>query len=89
MYVFKGQLVNTIFSIVVVQSLSCVWLFWDPMDYSLPVSSVYGISQARILERVAIFFSRGSSQPQDQTHVSCIGRRILYHWATWKAHNYH
>ena len=86
MYVFEGQLVNIIFSIAVVQSLSCVWLFWDPMDYSLPSSSVYGISQARILERVAIFFSRGSSQPQDQTHVSCIGRRILYHRATWEAH---
>ena len=36
------------------QSLSCVWLFCDPMDCSLPGSSVYGISQARILEWVAI-----------------------------------
>ena len=42
------------------------------MDYSLPGSSVHGISQARILERVAIPFSRGSSQPRDQTRVSCI-----------------
>ena len=44
-------------------------------------SSVHGISQARILEWVAIPFSRGSSWPRDQTRVSCgssIGRRILY-----------
>ena len=40
---------------------------------------------ARILELVAISFSRGSSWPRDQTHVSCIGRRILYLWDTWKA----
>ena len=49
----------------------------DPMDYSLPGSSVQGILQARILEWVAISSSRGSSQPRDQTYisyVSCIGR---------------
>ena len=42
--------------------------------------------QARILEWVAIFSSRGSSQPRDWTcifHVSCIGRQVLYHWHTW------
>ena len=44
-------------------------------------SSVHGISQVRMLEWVAIYFSRGSSQPRDGTHVSCIGRQILYHWA--------
>ena len=42
------------------------------MDCSLPGSSVHGISQARILECVAISFSRGSSQPRDWTRVSCI-----------------
>ena len=42
------------------------------MDYNLPGSSVYGISQAKILEWVAVFFSRGSSQPRDQTQVSHI-----------------
>ena len=52
------------------------------MDCSLPGSSVHGISQARILEWVAILFSRGSFWPRDQTRVSCIGRRILYCWAT-------
>ena len=44
---------------------------WDPMDCSLPGSSVNGIFQARVLEWAAIAFSRGSSQPRDQTQVSC------------------
>ena len=51
-----------------------------PMDCSPRGSSVQGISQPRMLEWVAISYSRGSSQPRDQTHVSCvscIGRRIL------------
>ena len=55
------------------------------MDCSLPGSSIYGILQARMLEWVAMPFSRGSSQPRDQTHVSCIGRWILYHRATREA----
>ena len=45
-------------------------------------SSVHGILQARILEWVVISFARGPSQPRDQTHVSCIGRQVLHHWAT-------
>ena len=53
--------------------------FCDPMDCHPPGSSVHGILQARILEWVAIFFSKWSSQPSDQTQVSCIGRWILYH----------
>ena len=48
-------------------------------------SSIYGISQARIPECVAIYFSWGSSRSRDQTSFSCIGRRILYHWATREA----
>ena len=44
----------------------------NPMDCSLPGSSVHGISQARILEQVAISFSRGSFWPRDWTHISCI-----------------
>ena len=55
------------------------------MDYSLTDSSVRGISQARILERVAISFSRGSSRPRDRTHVFGIGRPVLYHRATREA----
>ena len=60
----------------------------DPMDCSLPGSSVHGIFQARILEWVVISFPRGSSGPRNQTHVSCvccIGRRIPYHCAMWEA----
>ena len=52
------------------------------MECSLPGSSVHEILQARMLEWVAISFSRGSSQPRDQTRVfciSCFGRWILYH----------
>ena len=49
----------------------------DPMDCSLLGFSLHGILQARILEWVAISFSRGASQPRDQTWVSCIaGRRL-------------
>ena len=44
----------------------------NPMDYSLPHSSVHRILQARILEWVAIPFSRGSSRPRDWSHVSCV-----------------
>ena len=44
-----------------------------------------GILQVRILEWVAISFSRGSSQPRDRTWASCLGRWILYHWATSEA----
>ena len=47
------------------KSLSHVRLFCDPMDCSLPVSSVYGLLQARILEWVAISFPRGSSPPRE------------------------
>ena len=56
------------------------------MNSSPPGSSVRGISQARILEWVAISFSRRSSQPRGWTHLSCIGRWILYHWANTGAH---
>ena len=50
------------------------------MDCSLPGSSVHRIFQARILEWVAIPYSRGSSQPRDQiSYVHCSGRGILYH----------
>ena len=67
---------------VVSNSFATLW------DCSSPGSSVHGISQARILEWVAISFSKGSSWPWDRTQVSCIsciGRWILYHWATWEA----
>ena len=56
----------------------------SPMDWSLPGSTAHGISQARILEWVAISFFRGSSWPRDQTHVSWIGRWILYHYVSYR-----
>ena len=61
---------------------SCLTLC-DSIDCSPQGSSVLGIFQERILERVVISSSRGSSQPRDWTcvsYVSCIGRWILYHW---------
>ena len=49
----------------------------DPVDCSLPGFSFHGILQAKILERIAISFSRGSSRPRDRTQVFCIaGRRF-------------
>ena len=57
----------------------------DPMDSSLPGSTVHGIFQARILEWAAISFSRGSSQPRARTRVSCIADRRFTIWATREA----
>ena len=56
--------------------------FCDPIDYSPSSSSFHGIVQARILECVAIPFSRGSSWPSDQTRVSCITGGFFTTWAT-------
>ena len=66
------------------------------MDYSSPGSSVHGIFQARILEWIAISYSKGSSQPRDPSHVSCISciagrfftvwaiREASVSWEPWK-----
>ena len=51
----------------------------DPMDCSLPGSSVHGISQARTLEWVIMPYSRGSSPPGIESFISCISRQIPYH----------
>ena len=56
--------------------------FCDPMDCSLPGSSVHGIFQAIVLEWIAISFSRGSSRPRDRTQVSRIVDRRFTVWAT-------
>ena len=66
---------------------SCLTLC-DPMDCSPPGSSLHGILQTRILEWVAISFSRGLSQPRNQTWVSCIAGRFFTDWATREARNY-
>ena len=60
---------------------SCLTLC-DPVDCSLPGSSVHGILQARVLKWIAMPSSKGSSQTRDQTdisYVSCIGRQVLFH----------
>ena len=57
----------------------------NPMNYSPPGSCVHEIFQARILEWVAISFSRGSSQPKDRTRVSCTAGRFFTDWATREA----
>ena len=51
--------------------------FETPMDYSLAGSSIHRVLQVRILEWVATSFSRGSSWPRDQTHVSCAAGRFF------------
>ena len=75
---------------VCMHSLSCfsrVWLC-NTMDCSPPGSSCQGISQARILEWVAISYSRGSSWPRDWTcisGVSCLDKQMLFRYAAWEA----
>ena len=56
----------------------------DPVNYSVPGSSVHGIFQARILEWVAVSFSRGSSWLRDQAQVSCTTGRFFTVWITRK-----
>ena len=75
---------NMLHACSVVSDSVTQWTVADPSG-----SSVRRIFQARILEWVAISSSRSSSSPRDQTHstcVSCIGRQIIKHWATWEAH---
>ena len=69
-----------ILKMCVLVTQSCLTLCY-PVDCSPPGSSVPGILQARTLEWVAIPFSRGSSWPKDQTHVSCIAGRCFTIWA--------
>ena len=67
---------------VCAQSLQSCLTLCDLTDYSPPGFSVHGILQARLLERVAMPSSRGSSQPRDQTglsYVSCIDKCVFYH----------
>ena len=63
---------------------SCLTLC-NPMDCSVPDSSIHGILQARILKWVTIRFSRGSSQPRDWTQLSLIAGRFFTVWATREA----
>ena len=67
-------------------SLSVVSNSLWPVDCSPPSSSVHGILQARILQYVAISFSRASSWPKNQTRVSCIAHGFFTNWAMREAH---
>ena len=67
----EGKLSESVF---IAQSCMTVC---NPVDCSPPGCSVNGVLQARILAWVAMAFSRGSSQPRDQTHVSCIAGRFF------------
>ena len=67
---------------------SCLTLC-NPVDCSLPGASVPGILQGRILEWVAVSFSRGSSWPRDWTCISCISGRFFTSWANSQAHFIH
>ena len=78
---FGARLTRITACCAMLSHFSCVWLC-DPMDCSLPSSSVHGIFQARILEWVAISFSRRSSQPRNWTQVSHIVGRCFTVWAT-------
>ena len=79
-------LLNMLSAAVAAKLLQSSPTLWDPMDYSLPGSSIHGITQARLLEWVAIYSSMGSSWSRNQNYVvsciSCTGGWILYHWAT-------
>ena len=70
------------------QRCACVLSRWVVSDSASPwtvACQAHGTSQTRILEGVDISFSRESSWCRDRTRVSCIGRQMLYHWATWDA----
>ena len=71
--------------ICVSHSVVSSFLFYSPMDCSPPGSFLHGILQARILEWVAIPFSRGSSRSRDQSWISCIAGRFFTVWATREA----
>ena len=68
-------------------SLSCVQLFVTPWTIACQVLLSIGILQARIPEWVAMPSSRGSSQPRDQTQVSCGTGRFFTSWVTRKPKN--
>ena len=72
------------FCVYILVAQSCLTLC-EPMNCNSPSSSVHGIFQARIMGWVDIPFSRGSSQPKDWTHISCIAGRFFTIWDTREA----
>ena len=86
MNIFKNQTVSACFVLSCFSHVRQFATLWTVC--SLPGSSVHGILRARMLERIAMPSSKGSSQPKDQTrvsYVSCIGRLVLYHYHAWEA----
>ena len=79
---WRWGMMKTIFMKVKLLLAQLYPTLWNSMGCSPPGSSVHGILQARILGWVAIPFSRGSSQPRDQTWVSCIAGRFFTIWVT-------
>ena len=79
--IYKCVYISVCWAVLCLAAQSCPTLC-DPMDCSLSGSSVHGILQARILERVAMPSSRGSSQPRNWTQVSCIAGGFFISWAT-------
>jgi len=76
---------DTLVSLSVVISSQCVFVLSRVQLFAAPwtVALQAPLSMVRILEWVAISYTRGSSQPRDPTcvsYISCIGRQILYHW---------
>ena len=80
------DILSVFFLLACVSSAQSCPTFCDPIDCSPPGSFVRGIFQTRIVEWVAISFSRGSSRPRDQTQVSCIAGGCFTIWATREAH---
>ena len=96
--IFLCRFIQRLYACVIVAQLHLI--LYDPMDCSLPGSSVPGILQARILQWVVIPFARGSSQLRYQSWVSCIAGRfffcnhlshqgIKYTLSEWKKRNSH
>ena len=78
----QGEQLRCVVNCVHAKLLQWCLTLCSPINYCPPGSSVHGILQARILEQVAMPFSRVFSQPRDPAHisyVSCIGRWVFYH----------
>ena len=69
--------------------LSHIWLFATPWAVACQAPLFMEFLRQKYWEWIAISYFRGPSWPRDQTHVSCIGRRILYQGTTWEAQLYH
>ena len=72
-------------TVVAVELLSHVWLFVTPWTVVCQVPLPMGFPRQEYWSGLPFPSPGGSSQPRDQTHISCIGKWILYHWATWEA----